>query len=126
MKGYVGNIEEQTLANANFREVLYTGPDSQLVVMSLKPGEEIGLEKHDLDQFLRFERGKGEVTIDGKTEPVGDGFATIVPKGSMHNVRNTGSEDLKLYTIYTAPQHPHGTIHRTKADADAAEAHEGH
>ena len=99
MNGYLGNIEQKSLENKYFREVLFTGPDSQLVVMSLKSGEEIGLEKHELDQFLRIETGEAEVTIDGETKTAGDGYAIIVPKGAMHNVKNIGAGDLKLYTI---------------------------
>lgn len=123
MNGYVENIEKKTLANDNYREVLYTGPDSQLVVMKLLPGEEIGEESHDLDQFLRIEAGTGEVTLGGETHVVTDGFAIVVPKGTLHNVRNTGSSDLKLYTMYSAPQHPHGTVHKTKADSVEEEGH---
>jgi|SRR3989344_1601415 len=123
MKGYVGNIEEATLANNYYRAVLFTGPDSQLVVMALKPGEEIGEEAHDLDQFLRIEAGEGEVILDGETRPIGDGVAIVVPKGTKHNIRNTGGETLKLYTIYTAPQHQDGTIHKTKEDSVREEGH---
>lgn len=123
MEGYIGNIEEKTLANENYREVIFTGPDSQLVVMCLQPGEEIGAESHDQDQFIRFEAGEGEVMIGEQTAQVSDGFAIIVPRGSMHNVRNTGEGKLKLYTIYTAPEHPEGTIHKTKADSIAEEGH---
>ncbi len=122
-KGYLENIEEKTLANEHYREVLYTGPDSQLVVMSLKPGEEIGEEAHDIDQFIRFEAGLGEVFIDGERGEVTDGFAIIVPRGAMHNVKNIGQNNLKLYTIYSAPQHPEGTVHKTKADSVEDEGH---
>ena len=117
MHAYVGNIEEKTKQNTNYREVVHTGPDSQLVVMSLLSGEEIGEESHDIDQFLRFEEGEGEVVLDGETSGVSDGYAVVVPAGTMHNVRNTGGVPLKLYTIYSAPQHPEGTIHKTKADS---------
>jgi mannose-6-phosphate isomerase-like protein (cupin superfamily) len=123
MTGYVGNIEERTLANEKYREVLFTGPDSQLVVMCLQPGEEIGEEAHNEDQFLRVEAGTGEVILNGETSSVSDGFAVVVPKGTRHNVRNTGAEKLKLYTIYTAPEHAPGTVHKTKADAVADEGH---
>jgi mannose-6-phosphate isomerase-like protein (cupin superfamily) len=123
MSGYVGNIEEQTLANEHYREVLFTGPDSQLVVMCLKAGEEIGEERHELDQFLRFEAGEGEVLLNGEAHSVRDGMAVVIPKGTLHNVRNTGSADLKLYTIYTAPEHPEGTIHHTKEDSVREEGH---
>jgi mannose-6-phosphate isomerase-like protein (cupin superfamily) len=118
MKGYVNNIETETLQNENFRRVLYTGKHSQLVLMSLKPGEEIGMEVHDtVDQFFRFEKGLGKVVIDGVDHDVRDSFATIVPAGARHNVINTGSEDLKLYTIYSPAEHKDGTVHATKADA---------
>ncbi len=123
MKGYVGNIEEITLANTYFRQVLYTGAHAQLVVMSLKPGEEIGMEVHpQVDQFFRFEKGQGKVIIDGEESGVGNGTAVIVPAGSQHNVINVSqTEDLKLYTIYSPPNHPDGTIHKTKEEAMAAE-----
>lgn len=123
---YFGNIEELTLQNSYFRQVLYTGPKSQLVVMSLKPGEEIGAEVHpDVDQFFRFEAGEGKVVVgEGEEHPVKDGDAIVIPAGTEHNVINTSeSEDLKLYTIYTPPNHPDGTIHKTKEEADAAEEH---
>lgn len=125
MTGYVGNIEELTLVNEYFREVVFTGPNSQLVVMNLKPGEEIGEEVHsNVDQFFRFEKGVGKVIIDGKESQVSDGSAAVVPAGAKHNVINTSTtEELKLYTIYTPPQHPDGTIHATKAEADTAETH---
>ena len=123
MHGYVGNIEEKTLLNQNYREVVHTGPDSQLVIMSLLPGEEIGLESHSIDQFVRIEDGEGEVTLNGEVSSVTDGFAVVVPAGTMHNVKNTGSKPLKLYTIYSAPEHPAGTIHKTKADSVRDEGH---
>jgi mannose-6-phosphate isomerase-like protein (cupin superfamily) len=128
MKGYADNIEAKTLANSFFREVLYTGKHAQLVVMSLKPGEEIGMEVHDtVDQFFRFEKGQGKVIIDGEESEVRDGSAVIVPAGSNHNIINTSqTDDLKLYTIYSPPNHPDGTIHKTKEEADAAEAEEHH
>lgn len=124
MKGYVANIEAKTLANEFFREVLYTGKYAQLVVMNLGPSEEIGLETHPtVDQFFRFESDDGQVVIDGETHVVKNGDAVIVPAGAEHNVINTSAEKpLKLYTIYSPPNHPEGTIHRTKADAQAAEA----
>lgn len=118
MTGYCANIEELTLANTYFRQVLYTAPHSQLVLMALQPGEEIGAEVHeDHDQFFRFEAGSGEVTIDGDVFQVSDGFAVIVPAGANHNVVNTGESLLKLYTIYSPPEHPDGTVHETKAEA---------
>jgi mannose-6-phosphate isomerase-like protein (cupin superfamily) len=125
MKGYKTNIEEATKENNNFRQVLYTGKYSQLVLMSLKPGEEIGSEVHnDIDQFFRFEDGQGKVVIDGIEHEVEDGFAVIVPAGAEHNVINTSSdEDLKLYTIYSPPEHKEGTLRATKAEAQAQEEH---
>lgn len=127
MAGYIGPIEEQTEQNANFRQVLFTGKHMQLVVMCLKAGEEIGSEVHDkVDQFFRIEEGEGEVDMDGVKTPFKDGDAFIVPAGAEHNVINTGQGDLKLYTIYGPPNHPDGTVHATKADADAAEAAEHH
>lgn len=118
-KGYVNNIEKLTLANENFRQVLYTAPHSQLVLMSLLPGEEIGSEVHpDNDQFFRFEKGKGKVVIDGNEYEISDGFAAIVPAGSEHNVINTGSERLNLYTIYSPAHHKDGIIRKTKQEAE--------
>lgn len=127
MKPYFGHIEANTLANNNFRQVVFTGEHSQLVLMSLKPGEEIGMEVHpQVDQFFRFEAGQGKVVVAGEEFVVADGDAVVVPAGSQHNVINTGAEDLKLYTIYSPSNHPDGTIHKTKAEADAAEAAEHH
>lgn len=125
MNGYYGAIEDLTLKNTNFRKVLYTGSNMQLVLMCLKPGEEIGLESHHgHDQFFRFEAGTGQAFIDGETFEVKDGDSVIVPDGAEHNVTNTSAtEDLKLYTIYAPPEHPDGTIHITKAEADTAEKH---
>ena len=119
MKGFKSNIEKDTLANKNFRQVLYTGKYSQLVLMSLKPGEEIGEEVHrTVDQFFRFEKGVGAVAIDGVKQKVADGDAVIVPAGAKHNVTNTSkTEELKLYTIYSPPEHQDGTIRKTKAEA---------
>lgn len=114
------------MENGNFRKVLFTAPHSQVVVMSLRPGEEIGMEVHNGDQFFRFETGTGKVVIDGEEYEVRDGSAVVVPTGSQHNVINTGSDPLKLYTIYSPPQHPDGTVHATKAEADAAEHEEQH
>ena len=123
MSGYHGNIEEITLENTNFRQVLYTGKFSQLVVMDLKVGEEIGMEVHEkVDQFFRFEKGQGKVIIDNDEYEVGDGSAIIVPAGSNHNVVNTSQDQsLKLYTIYSPPNHPDGTIHKTKEEAEVYE-----
>ena len=128
MTGYVGKIEELTETNEYFREVVYTGAHSQLVVMCLKPGEEIGVEIHaDNDQFFRFEAGEGKVIINGEEHIVSDGWAVVVPAGAEHNIINTSNEkELKLYTIYSPAHHPDGTIHATKADAMEAEEHEQH
>lgn len=125
MKGFVISIEKETRKNANFRCVLYTGKYSQLVLMSLKPEEEIGEETHgDVDQFFRFEGGEGKVIIDGKEHLVKDGDAVIVPAGAKHNVINTSKKlDLKLYTIYSPPEHQDGIVRRTKAEAMAKEEH---
>ncbi len=124
-KGYVKNIEEIAKENNNFRQVLYTGKHSQLVVMSLRPGEEIGAEVHpDTDQFFRIDAGEGKVIIDETENIIKDGFAVIVPAGANHNVINTSSEkDLKLYTIYSPANHRDEVIHATKADALADNEH---
>ena len=121
MTGYITDIEYKTLQNENFREVLFTGPHSQLVVMALQPGEEIGMETHgDIDQFIRVETGQGKAILNGEEHDLADGSAVVIPAGTAHNIVNTsGSEALKLYSIYTPPEHPDKTIHRTKADADA-------
>jgi len=118
-KGYVVNIETQTLDNSDFRRVLYTGKHTQLVLMSLLPGEEIGMETHGhLDQFFRFESGQGEVTIDGVKHKVSDGCCVIVPAGAKHNVANTSNKGLlKLYTLYSPPEHQDKVVRRTKAEA---------
>jgi len=119
MKGFKSNIEKDTLSNGNFRRVLYTGKYSQLVLMNLKPGEEIGEEVHKtVDQFFRFEKGAGTVIIDCVKQKIADGDAVIVPAGARHNVVNTSKTlQLKLYTIYSPPEHEDGTIRKTKADA---------
>lgn len=124
MKGYHTNIGTDTLENSNFRKVIYTGNNLQLVLMNLKPGEEIGLEVHqDVDQFFRFEKGEGKVIIDGETFIVKEEDAVIVPAGSEHNIINSSDKsELKLYTIYSPPNHPEGTIHPTKEAADKAES----
>lgn len=125
MIGFVDNIEEKTEQNSFFRQVLYTGKHTQLVVMSLLPGEEIGMEVHpQVDQFFRIEEGEAKVIIDGEEHEVDEGFAIIVPAGSQHNVINAGSNPLKLYTLYSPPNHPQGTVHRTRAEAMAAEKEE--
>ncbi len=120
MKGYKGNIERDTLENTNFRKVLYTAQHSQLVLMSLKPNEEIGLEVHpDNDQFFRFEAGTGKVVIDATEYDVEDGVAIVIPAGAEHNIINTSeAEDLKMYTIYSPAHHRDGVVHATKADAE--------
>jgi mannose-6-phosphate isomerase-like protein (cupin superfamily) len=120
MKGYKGAIEKMTLENDNFRKVLYTGKHSQLVLMSLKPNEEIGMEVHnENDQFFRFEKGTGKVLIDGNEYAVADGDAIIVPSGAQHNIINTSSsEPLKLYTIYSPAHHKDKVVHSTKEDAE--------
>ena len=123
MKGFAANIEQKTLDNKNFRQVLYTGKNTQLVLMSIVPGGEIGMEVHpENDQFFRFESGKGKVIIDGNEYEVGDGHAVIVPAGAEHNVVNASdSEPLKLYTLYSPPHHKDGIIRRTKEEAEANE-----
>ncbi len=116
-KGYFTDIEKDAVENTNFRKVLYTAKYSQLVLMTLKPGEEIGMEAHDDgDQFFRFEEGEGVVYIDGNEYKVKDGSAVVIPSGAMHNVTNTGKGDLKMYTIYSPPEHKDKTVHKTKAD----------
>ncbi|HEX8535616.1 MAG TPA: cupin domain-containing protein [Allosphingosinicella sp.] len=120
MKGYVENIEEATVANEDFRRVLYTGKNLQLVLMTLQPGEEIGEEVHeDRDQFFRVEEGRGTVYIDGTPNQVEDDFAVIVPAGARHNVVASSDRPLKLYTIYGPPEHRDGVVHKDKAQADA-------
>ena len=122
MKGYKINIETATLENNYFREVLYTAKNSQLVVMSLKPGEDIGEEIHHLDQFIRCEAGEGKAVLDGISHEIGDGFAIVVPAGARHNIINTSTDKpLKLYTVYSPPNHRDGVIHKTKNDAMADE-----
>ena len=123
MKGFNANIEKETLENTNFRKVLYTGKHSQLVLMSLKPNEEIGMEVHpDNDQFFRFEKGVGKCIIDGNEYALEDGSAIIVPAGAEHNIINTsGTEDLKLYTIYSPAHHKDGIVRATKEEAEKKE-----
>jgi mannose-6-phosphate isomerase-like protein (cupin superfamily) len=124
MKGYHGNIEEATEDNGFFRQVLYTGHNLQLVLMCLQPGEEIGAEVHDdRDQFFRFEAGTGEVMVDDSVYTVKADDAVIVPQGAHHNVRCTGDEPLKMYTIYGPPEHIDGVVHKTKSDAEASHEH---
>jgi len=124
MQGFVGNIEKLTEENNHFRRVLYTGHNLQLVVMALQPGEDIGEEVHDdVDQFFRVETGEGEVWIDGTRNPVKAADGIVVPQGARHNVVNTGRDTLRLYTIYSPPEHIDGTVHFTRADALAAHEH---
>ncbi|XKT74589.1 MAG: cupin domain-containing protein [Patescibacteria group bacterium UBA2163] len=122
---YNENIEKTAIENENFRTVLYTDPRLQLVVMSLKPGEEIGMEVHnELDQFVRIEAGEGKAILDDQEFTLGDGSVVIVPKGTNHNIVNTSTTtELKLYTIYTPPEHAEGVVHATKAEADADDEH---
>lgn len=122
MNGYVGNIEEVAKYNTYFRKVVYTGTHTQLVVMSLEVNEDIGTEKHDqVDQFFRVESGKLKIVINGDEHILTDGMAAIVPAGAVHNVINVGPSVAKLYTLYSPPNHPDGTVHMTKADALAGE-----
>ncbi len=119
MKGFKSNIEKDTLENENFRKVLYTGKHLQLVLMTLKEGEDIGSEVHpDNDQFFRFESGSGKCIIDGNEYKVKEGDAIVVPAGARHNIINKGADELKMYTIYGPPNHQDGTIRNTKEDAE--------
>ena len=123
MKGYVHRIEKAALKNKTFRTVLYTAKNCQLVVMSLKPGEDIGEEVHKLDQFLRVEKGKGKAVLDGVEHRIKPGFAILVPAGTRHNLINGPSGRMKLYTLYAPPNHRDGVVHATKADAEADKEH---
>ncbi len=125
MKGYVATLEKETERNSDFRRVMYTGKYSQLVLMSLKPGEEIGEETHrDVDQFFRFEKGEGKVIIDGAEHRVKNGDGVIVPAGARHNVVNVSKRmNLRLYTIYSPPEHQDGVVRHTKSEAMASEEH---
>lgn len=116
MKGYITNIEKETVENENYRKVLYTSRYSQLVVMALQPSEDIGMEVHELDQFIRIEQGHGKVVLNGVETNVEDDFAIVIPAGTEHNVVNTGSEIMKLYTVYSPPEHKDGVLQATKAD----------
>ncbi|KKQ77956.1 MAG: cupin [Candidatus Zambryskibacteria bacterium RIFCSPLOWO2_01_FULL_39_39] len=120
---YVKNLEKDTVENDNFRKVLNTTEKSQLVVMSLLPGEDIGEEVHDVDQFIRLEEGEGKAVLNGEEFDIEDDWAIVVPAGARHNIINTGEKEMKLYTIYTPPEHKDGTVHPTKADAIADEGH---
>ncbi len=123
MKGYITNIEEISLENTDFRHVLYTAKNSQLVVMSLKPGEDIGAEEHLLDQFIRCEAGHGTAILNDTEHVVSDGFVVVVPAGTRHNIVNTSlDKPLQLYTLYSHPNHHDGLVHHTKADAEADKA----
>jgi mannose-6-phosphate isomerase-like protein (cupin superfamily) len=133
MIGWIGDIEASTLENETFRTVLFTGGHTQLTVMTLRAGEEIGRERHpDLDQFIRIEQGSARLELGfteheiDETHDLRDDWAAIIPAGTWHNVVNSGDADLKLYSLYSPPEHPDGTVHLTKADADAAEAEHGH
>ena len=128
MNGFITDIEKKTLENDNFREVLFTAAHSQLVVMTLQPGEEIGKETHeDRDQFIRVEAGQGKAILDGEERELSDGSAVVIPGGTEHNIINTSSsEPLRLYTIYSPPEHPDGTIHKNKAEADEYEKEHHH
>ena len=123
MKGFVQDIESLAVGNAEFRRVLYTARNCQLVLMALKPKEEIGTEVHTLDQFLRVEEGSGDAVLDGVRTKFQAGFAVLVPAGAKHNIVNTGSVPLKLYTIYSPPNHRDGVVHHTRAEAEADVEH---
>jgi mannose-6-phosphate isomerase-like protein (cupin superfamily) len=116
MKGFITDIEKATLENTDYRRVLYTAQNSQLVLMNIKPGDEIGLETHELDQFIRIEQGEAKAILNEVEHELKDDFAVIIPGGTAHNIINTGQEDLKLYSIYSPPEHKDGTIHKTKED----------
>ena len=122
MSGFVTNIEKDTQENEDFRRVLFTGPNTQLVLMAVQPGEDIGLETHqEHDQFIRVESGEGEAVLNGTHHQLGDGSAVVSPAGAEHNIINTSLADpLKLYTLYSPPEHADGTVHRTKREAEAA------
>lgn len=121
MKGYIQNIDVISIKNEDFRHVLYTAKNCQLVVMAIKPNEEIGMETHTLDQFFRVEAGRGEAILDGLHTPISAGFVVIIPAGTEHNIINTGTTTLKLYTLYAPPNHRDGIIHHTRAEAEADE-----
>lgn len=122
-EGFVNNIEDLSLRNNNFRKVLYTAKHCQLVVMSLKPNQDIGSEVHHLDQFIRIERGTGESILNGAKTDISAGYAILIPAGTRHDIINTGTSDMKLYTIYSPPNHRDGVIHKTKFDAENSKEH---
>lgn len=123
MKGFVQDIERIAVENEAFRRVVYTARNCQLVVMTLKPGEEIGAEVHTLDQFFRVEEGDGEAVLDGVRTPIRAGFAVLVPAGANHNITNTGKAPLKIYTLYAPPNHRDGVVHHTRAEAEKDNEH---
>ena len=123
MKGFVKDIEDLAVRNAEFRRVLYTAKNCQLVVMALEPNEEIGAEVHKLDQFFRVEQGTGEAVLDGVRTAIRAGYAVLVPAGANHNIINSGSVPLKLYTLYAPPNHRDGVVHHTRHDAEADSEH---
>ncbi len=125
MQGYTTNIEQDTLANEHFRRVLFTGPNMQLVLMTLQPGEDIGQETHDdHDQFVRIEAGSGVARLNGEEHALEDGSIVVIPAGVEHNIVNTSKDEkLRLYTLYSPPEHADGTVHPTKEDATLAERH---
>ena len=116
MKGYIVNIEKETLENTDYRRVLYTAKNSQLVLMNLQPGGEIGMEVHHLDQFIRIEQGTGKAILDGVEHDLQADFAVVVPAGAKHNIINTGDTEMKLYTVYSPPEHKDGLVEHTKAE----------
>lgn len=123
MNGYTTNIEKASIENENFRKVLYTDKNSQLVLMSLTAGEDIGEEVHDVDQFLRIEKGTGTAILNSISHDLADGSVIVVPAGVKHNITNTGAESMKLYSLYMPPHHRDGTVHATKAEAEADSEH---
>jgi mannose-6-phosphate isomerase-like protein (cupin superfamily) len=123
MKGFIKNIEELAVKNEDFRQVLYTAKNCQLVLMALNPKEEIGSEVHGLDQFFRVEEGTGDAVLDGAHTEIRTGFAIVVPAGTKHNIINTGSGPLKLYTLYSPPNHRDGVVHHTRDEAEADDEH---
>jgi mannose-6-phosphate isomerase-like protein (cupin superfamily) len=124
MRGFIGDMEQMTEKNSDFRHVVYTGKQLQLVLMSIEPGDDIGEEIHaDRDQFFRVEKGEGEVWIDGHTTRIKSDVAIVVPAGARHNIKNTGEKPLRVYTLYGPPEHEDGTVHVTKADAMASKEH---